>query len=270
VTVLHRVPHPVPLIEGRFLARWDRFIAEIALTDGTVVRAHCVNPGRMEGLLVPDSRVWLTPAPEGSKRKLRYTWTLLENHGALMGVDTTAPNRIIESALRARALPGFRRWRTLEREVKQPDGSRIDFVLGGARPRLLEVKNCNVLYPDRRIYFPDTVSERATRHVEHLAEVVREGGRATVLFVVQRSEALRAVRPSRLHDPTLAAACAVAAEAGVRFRAFQVRPTLQAYEITRSLRVDLGSYDPERLRPWREEGLLHGGWRRSKKPKSKS
>lgn len=256
-------------MEGRLVERWDRFIAEVALENGTVVRAHCVNPGRMEGLLVRGSRVWLTPAPEGSKRKLRYTWTLMEHAGAIVGVDTTAPNRIVESALRAKAIPGLRRFRTLAREVKEPDGSRVDFLLEGKTPHRVEVKNCHLVYPDGYAYFPDTVSERATRHVDHLADTVREGEKATVLFVVQRPEPIRAVRPSMLHDPDLADACRRAAEAGVRFRAVQVRPTPEAYEVTRTVPVDLEAYDPEPQIPWRDRGRALGGWRRSKTPARK-
>ncbi len=265
--MLHRHPHPAPLIEGELLERWDRFIAEVALPGGRVVRAHCVNPGRMEGLLVRGSRVWLTPAPEGSKRKLRYTWTLMEHAGAIVGVDTTAPNRIVQSALEARAIPGLRRYRSLAREVKQADGSRVDFVLEGRRSHRVEVKNCHLVYPDGYAYFPDTVSERATRHVDHLADAVRAGEKATVLFVVQRPEAIRAVRPSMLHDPELADACRRAAEAGVRFQAVQVRPTLESYEIRGTLPVDLKPYDPAPQIPWRQRGRELGGWRRSQKKK---
>ena len=223
--MIHRVPHGAPLLPGRLVARWDRFIAEVRLDDeNRTVRAHCVNPGRMEGLVIPGSRVWLTPAPEGSKRKLRYTWTLMEHAGRVVGVDTTAPNRIVESALAAKAIPGLRRYRALHREVKRDDGSRVDFLLEGATPHAVEVKNCHLVYPDGRAYFPDTVSERATRHVQHLAEASERGERATVLFVVQRPEPIRAVRPSMLHDPALADACRAAAEAGVRFRALQRKP----------------------------------------------
>ena len=32
-----------PLLEGRFTARFDRFIAELTLADGTPIRAHCVS-----------------------------------------------------------------------------------------------------------------------------------------------------------------------------------------------------------------------------------
>jgi len=267
--VLHRHPHPVPLLEGSLIERWDRFIAEMALEDGSVVRAHCVNPGRMEGLLVRGSRVWLTPAPPESKRKLRYTWTLMEHEGAIVGVDTTAPNRIVESALRDKAIPGLRRYRSLAREVKQADGSRVDFVLEGSRPHRVEVKNCHLVYPDGYAYFPDTVSERATRHVEHLTVAVREGEKATILFVVQRPEPIRAVRPSMLHDPELADACRRAADAGVRFQAVQVRPTPESYDITGTLPVDLKPYDPAPQIPWRDRGRELGGWRRSKKPARK-
>ena len=267
--MLHRCPHPATLIEGELLERWDRFIAEVRLGDGQIVRAHCVNPGRMEGLLVRGSRVWLTPAPEGTKRKLKYTWTLMEHDGAIVGVDTTAPNRIVESALRAKAIPGLRRFRSLAREVKQADGSRVDFVLEGRRPHRVEVKNCHLVYPDGYAYFPDTVSERATRHVDHLADAVRDGEKATVLFVVQRPEPIHAVRPSMLHDLELADACRRAADAGVRFRAVQVHPTPEAYEVTDTVPVDLRPYDPEPQIPWRDRGRELGGWRRSKKPARK-
>lgn len=267
--MLHRHPHPVPLLEGTLVERWDRFIAEIALTDGSVVRAHCVNPGRMEGLLVRGSRVWLTPAPAGSKRKLRYTWTLMEHEGEIVGVDTAAPNRIVESALRAKAIPGLRRYRELKREVTQADGSRVDFVLEGKATHRVEVKNCHLVYPDGYAYFPDTVSERARRHVDHLAAAVRDGEKATVLFVVQRPEPVRAVRPSRLHDPALADACVRASDAGVRFQAVQVRPTIESYDITRTLPVDLKPYDPAPQIPWRDHGRELGGWRRSKRPARK-
>jgi len=51
--VLVRVPHPTALLEGPLIDRYDRFVAEIELRDGTRIRAHCVNPGRMEGQVRP-------------------------------------------------------------------------------------------------------------------------------------------------------------------------------------------------------------------------
>jgi len=260
---LFRLPHRADL-EGRLVARYDRFIAVVRLEDGREVRAHCVNPGKMEGVVRPGARVWLREAPPERKRKLRFTWELLEvptpSGAELLGVDTTAPNRIVEGLLAAKVLPGMRRYRQLYTEA--PSGAhRVDFLLEGARPHWVEVKNVHLLYPDGRAYFPDSRSVRSAEHVRHLARLA-EDARTTVLFVVQWSGAVRAVRPSALHDPELFEACREARDAGVRFRGLRVRPTLDAYEVVEELPVELRRYDPTRLEAWRAANAETSGWRR--------
>ena len=225
----------------------------------------------MEGQVEIGRRVWLSPA-QSDKRRLRYTLELIEDvdekgRAILTGANTQAPNRIIGEALRAKALPGFKRYRSLKAEVKDGE-SRLDFLLDGATRHFVEVKNAHLVYPDRRAYFPDSKSERARRHVEHLHAIVERGDQASVILVVQRGDSLRSVRPSRLHDPEFADACRAASDAGVRFRAFQAEPTTTGYDITRALPVDLGDYDPTPQVPWREKALLHSGWKAQ--PKSKN
>ena len=39
-----------PLVPGRLVRRWNRFLAEVTLETGETVRAHCPNPGSMIGL----------------------------------------------------------------------------------------------------------------------------------------------------------------------------------------------------------------------------
>jgi sugar fermentation stimulation protein A len=256
------IPHPRPLRECRFLGRFDRFVADVAFDDGQVVSAHCVNPGRMEGLIRHGTRAFVSPAPSGSRRKLRWTLELLELDGRLVGANTQAPNTIAEQLVRARLVPGLRRWRTLAREVCYGERSRIDLLLrGGTRDHFVEVKNCHLVYPDGRGYFPDSVSERAAGHLRELAARVGAGDRATVLFVLQRADG-RSVRPSRLHDPAFADAAAEAAAAGVRFRALKVEPRLEGYRFLRSLPVDLGPYDTASVAPCREALAPYSGWRR--------
>jgi DNA-binding sugar fermentation-stimulating protein len=70
---------------------------------------------------------------------------------------------------------------------------------------LIEVKNCHLVYPDGGAYFPDSHSERATKHLRELVHWVHRGGRATVIFCVQRRDA-QVVRPSDVHDPAFAQA----------------------------------------------------------------
>lgn len=68
---------PTPLIRGRLIQRYKRFLADIELEDGTVITAHCPNPGAMIGLNMPGLTCWLSYDPN-PKRKLPYTWELVE------------------------------------------------------------------------------------------------------------------------------------------------------------------------------------------------
>lgn len=255
------IPHRIPLQPARLVQRYDRFIADVALEDGSIVRSHCVNPGRMEGLVRPGAKAWISPAPEGSKRKLRWTLELLELDGRYVGANTVVPNRLAEELVRARMIPGLKRWRSLEREVRYGDNSRIDLMLRGATDHLVEVKNCHLVYPDRRAYFPDSVSERAAKHLRELAREVEAGRRATVLFVLQRTDGV-ALRPSRLHDPAFADAAREAAMSGVRFRAARVDPTPEGFVFQKMIPVDLGDYEQQSLAAYRDALIPHSGWRR--------
>jgi sugar fermentation stimulation protein A len=216
----------------------------------------------MEGLVRAGLPVWLLPAPLGVRRKLAYTWELVEVGGRLVGANTLRANTLARSILERGLLRGLGAGEGLRAEPSLPDGGRADFWWSHrGRGHFLEVKNCHLVYPDRRGYFPDSVSERATRHLGHLVQRVRAGERATVLHLVQRADA-RAVRPSDVHDPTFAAAARVAREAGVRFRGARVRPELGGYYFDGSLPVDLAPYSTASAQRWRAESAADSGWMR--------
>ena len=255
------IPHTQALRECHLVARYDRFIADVEFDDGRIVKSHCVNPGRMEGLVRPGARAWVSPAPEGSKRKLRWTLELLELDGQYVGANTQVPNHIAEALIRERLVPGMKRWRSLEREVRYGENSRIDLLLRGATDHLVEVKNCHLVYPDQRAYFPDSVSARAAKHLHELSREVVAGKRASVLFVLQRTDGI-ALRPSRVHDPDFADAARQAAAAGVRFRAVRVDPTPEGYRFDGTLPVDLADYDLAKAAAFRSELDAWSGWKR--------
>ena len=72
--------------------------------------------------------------------------------------------------------------------------------------------------------FPDAPTVRGTRHLRELTDHVEAGGRAAVLFVVQRPDAA-SVRAHAETDPEFAEALSAARRAGVLLRAVRYRLT---------------------------------------------
>jgi sugar fermentation stimulation protein A len=197
----------------------------------------------MEGMVIPGAPVMVSEVDPDSKRKLRYTLELLRVGRDWVGANTVMANRIVEALLRQRVLDGLKRYSELRREHRYGAGSRADFWMRrGQTQTFIEVKNCHLVYPDGRGYFPDSVSARASRHLSELVQVVRAGHGALVLLLVQHPRA-KAVRPSDLHDPAFAEAARAARKVGVRFRAICVRPTPAAFTVEGEIPVDLAPYD---------------------------
>ena len=206
---------PSLLVRGRLVLRYKRFFADVALDDGRAVTAHCPNPGAMLGLNTPGLPVWLSQSDD-PKRKLAYTLELVEADGALVGVNTMSPNRIVAEALRAGLVAELAGYDAVRREVKYGEASRVDFLLTGAgRPDCwLEIKNCHLSRGGGLAEFPDCVAARSARHLRELAARVRAGDRAVALFVVQRTDCDRFAACADL-DPVFARSLAEAADQGV-------------------------------------------------------
>ena len=207
---------PSPLVRGRLVQRYKRFFADVILDDGTALTAHCPNPGAMLGVKAPGLRVWLSRSDD-PKRKLAHTLELVETaEGALTGVNTMHPNRIVAEALAGGLIPELAGYETIRREVNYGEKSRVDFLLTGpGRPACwLEIKNCHLSRGGGLAEFPDCVAARSSRHLRELAAMVKAGDRAVALFVVQRMDCDRFSACAEL-DPVFARTLdEVAAEGG--------------------------------------------------------
>jgi len=220
------------LVPGVLRRRYKRFLADVELADGSVVVAHCPNTGSMRAVNVPDCRVWLSPSTNPA-RKLAWTWELIElpqaeGRVAMASVHTGRTNAIVEEALRAGRVAPLAGYATLRREAKVEDArrgdARLDFRLDDSRKgtAFVEVKQVTLQEADGHGYFPDTVSERATRHLETLAAQVAAGHRAVLLFCVAHT-GIHDVAPAAHLDPRYAETLRRVVDAGVEVLAYGCR-----------------------------------------------
>lgn len=204
-----------PLRHGHLIRRYKRFFADVILDDGRAVTAHCPNPGAMLGLLDPGLGVWLS-FTDNPRRKLPWTLELMEVDGGLVGINTMHPNRLVAEALAEDRIEELTGYASHRREVKYGSRSRVDFLLEQTdRLRCwLEIKNCHLRRTGTLAEFPDCIAARSTRHLAELVNQVRNGDRAVVLFVVQRTDCDHFAACTDL-DPSFARGLLEAAEAGV-------------------------------------------------------
>lgn len=226
--------YPTPLVSGRLIRRYQRFLADIRLDDGQVVTAHCANPGAMLGIVEEGLPVWLSRS-DNPKRKLAWSWALVRAEGTLIGVNTSLPNVLVPEALAAGRLAELADYGPPRREVRYGAASRVDLLL--ERPGhpicYVEIKNVH-LRRGGRAQFPDCVSLRAARHMNELAAMVRAGNRAVVLFVVQRADCREFAVAGDL-DPGYERALKTAHAAGVEVVCYACDVGLEGIEIANPL-----------------------------------
>jgi sugar fermentation stimulation protein A len=227
------------LIEGRLVKRYKRFLADVSLPDGSVITAHCPNTGAMTGCMQPGSRVWLRFS-DNPRRKLAYTWELVESSGALVCIHSSRANGLVEEALVAGRIEELQGFIELRREARfGVENSRADFLLHFDKgPCYVEVKSVTLLRRRRIGLFPDTVSARGSKHLRELIEVKRRGGRAVLCFVAMHN-AIGEVRPADQVDPLYGVALREAQQAGVELLAYGVAVSEQQLLVTSALPIRL-------------------------------
>jgi len=195
---------PDALIHGTLLRRYKRFLADIKLDDGREVTAHCANPGAMLGLTQAGAEVWLSPS-RNPKRKLQYSWELMHADGGLVGINTALPNGLAEEAIAAAQIAELTGYGNMRREVKYGQNSRIDLLLGdeGRPDCYVEVKNVHLMRQAGLAEFPDSVTKRGAKHLVELGDMVDEGHRAVMFYLIQRTDCERFAIAGDI-DPTYA------------------------------------------------------------------
>jgi len=222
------------LYRGRLIKRYKRFLADVSLDSGQIVTAHCTNSGRMTGCNQPGRPVYLS-LHDNPKRKLKYTWEMIEMPTSLVGVNTLVPNRLVAKALEIGQVPELAAYDTVAREVRVGKGSRLDLKLTGlgVPDAFVEIKNCT-LVDSGCARFPDAPTTRGQKHLRELARLKADGARAVIFFLIQRTDARR-FGPADEIDPDYGGILRDVVEKGVETIAYDVAISTQGIGLRQAL-----------------------------------
>jgi sugar fermentation stimulation protein A len=233
-----------PLISGRLVRRYKRFLADVVLDSGETITTTCPNTGSMMGLVAEGSRVWLSTS-DSPTRKYKHTWELVEaDFGAgttMVGINTNHPNRIVSEAIAEGVIKELKGYADLKREVKYGANSRIDILLTDPKksPCYVEIKNVHMMRKHPRAEFPDSVTERGAKHLGELARMVEAGNRAVMLYLIQMSTPTSFSFAADI-DPAYVAAFDLARAAGVEAIAYRCKITTDCIEVDKSVPIKHG------------------------------
>ncbi len=252
--------------EGQFESRPNRFIAYVNI-DGIREKVHVKNTGRCKELLTEKATVYLNKS-DNPERSTAYDLVAVRKGSRIINMDSQAPNKAVEEWL---CSGGLFSDVTLVRPETKYHNSRFDFYVETPEDKIfIEVKGVTLEQEDI-VLFPDAPSDRAVKHVEELADAVREGYQAYIILVVQM-EGVRYFTPNTETQPEFADALLRARQAGVRILAYDCRVSPDTMIIHEPVPVKLSQieivsepllswYDKgRRILPWREDATPYHVW----------
>ncbi|TDO95735.1 DNA/RNA nuclease SfsA [Marinomonas balearica] len=226
---------PDRLVQGRLIKRYKRFLADIMLDNGELITAHCPNTGSMKRCQQEGARVWVSKS-DNPKRKLAYTWELVEVDGQFLAcINTSRPNKLVGEAIAAGVVSELHGYNEMKAEVKYGKNSRIDWLLSNGDGKCyVEVKNVTLLESNGQGYFPDAVTDRGRKHLYELIQMVEEGNRAVLFFCVSHT-GITSVTAAEHIDIKYAQSLKEAIEKGVEVIAYRVDISTDGMSIAASV-----------------------------------
>ncbi|MBQ8697303.1 MAG: DNA/RNA nuclease SfsA [Clostridia bacterium] len=199
-------------LKGKFISRPNRFIAYVEI-GGEEKVCHVKNTGRCKELLIPGATVVLEKSDK-PERKTEYDLISVYKGDKLINMDSQAPNKVFGEWA---AESGFFGEAPFIKPECRYGASRFDFYVEAEGRRIfVEVKGVT-LERDGIILFPDAPTERGVKHINELADAVKNGYEAYVFFICQMKDC-RFFTPNRETHPQFADALKTAAEKGVQVR----------------------------------------------------
>ena len=229
------------LIKVRVLNRPSKlikspYVADIILEDGS--QALCHTPGLSCCGLVSSGRTIYVSKANSAKAKTAYTAQISANEDS-EGNYYIGIHPMISQKMASKLLDKISTTAVWKSEVKINEHTRLDFVGTTAENKKIyvEVKNAMISMSksnrvDRRAVFPegfrkskaDTISPRAVKHAETLAELKKlsDTEEAYLVFIVPRDDCESGLELNKL-DPIYCSAVSKAMTEGVKVRVFGLK-----------------------------------------------
>lgn len=205
--------------KGKFVERPNRFLGIVNI-DGKEEEVHVRDPGRLEEILYEGNEVLLKKA-ENKNRKTKWDLIAGKVKDNWIFINSGYHRKIVENVLSDEEISPYTDVDNIAPEVKLGD-SRIDFLLEKDDERIwMEVKGCTLAEGGAAL-FPDAPTERGTRHVEELREVMENGDRAALLILVFRPD-VKCFAPKEDTDPEFAEAFRKAQMEGMEVHPLQFK-----------------------------------------------
>ena len=202
------------LTKARLVRRYKRFLADVeCLGDQGTEVVHCPNTGAMTGCCDEGASVWLSHH-NNPRRKLSWTWELVETGAGIACVHSARANSVVEEALGQ----GFSQ-RFGQRALRSGGGAHGQFIprgffLGTDQGVYVEVKAVTLYQGASSGAFPDAKSLRATKHLRELMHMMTLGHRAALVFCVLHA-GIDHVGAAADIDPEYARQLSMAVDAGL-------------------------------------------------------
>ncbi len=215
------------LLFGKFLRRYKRFLTDIKLESGDIIKAHCTNTGSLKSCLIENASVVVSEA-HNPNRKTKYTWEMIKVGKTWVGVNTQRANEIAFELLKQSKIAGYENLKLLKREVKF-DSSRFDIYAENDNEKIfIEVKNVTYRLGDYAL-FPDAKTKRGQKHIEQLIKAKKEGYRVAFFFIIQRDD-IEKFKAAEEIDPVYAKLLREAYMKGVEILPIKLRITPENYD----------------------------------------
>ena len=180
------------LIHGKLIKRYKRFLADIILDSGEEITAHVPNSGAMTSCISDNCDVWVS-FHDDPKRKLKYTLELTKIEENLICTNTGVANKIAIEAIQNGVIKELQGYDTLKPEQKYGNqNSRIDILLSNKnddKKCFVEIKSVS-LNLGESLAFPHAKTTRGQKHLEELRDMAKDGHRAVMIYVIQRTDNL--------------------------------------------------------------------------------